>query len=67
MRYRIGMYVLRRQKDGLFFCKAHGVDNREWSADRRQAWPWVEQYRAQAAAETWLKIKGEQLEVVSVG
>ena len=67
MPYRVGMYVLRRQKDGLFFCQAHGVDNREWSPDPRQAWQWVERHRADAAVATWLKIKGEQLEVVAVG
>ena len=67
MPYRVGMYVLRRQKDGLFFCQAHGVDNREWSPDPRQAWQWVERHRADAAVATWLKIKGEQLEVVPVG
>ena len=59
-------HVLRRLTDGLFFCDPHGVDNREWSSDIRQARQWFDQRRADAAASTWLKIKGEALEVVRI-
>ena len=59
-------WILRREQDGRFFTDACAKDQRqEWTTDQATARVWADHQSCCAAAQTWLAIKGEALEVVS--
>tara|TARA_B100001287_G_C22477491_1_gene432677 strand:+ start:397 stop:594 length:198 start_codon:yes stop_codon:yes gene_type:complete len=61
-------WILRREADGLFFTDACRNDERnEWIESKGEARVWADHASCCAAAQTWLAVKGESLEVVNVG
>ena len=60
-------WILRRKHDGRFFCDAYSNEQRkEWINDQSKARVWLVYESCCAAAQTWLAIKGEALEVINL-
>ena len=56
-------FVLKRVSDGKYFQDPPLGTNEEWTTKIENARTWADIDRAAAAAFTWFRVKGQQLEV----
>jgi hypothetical protein len=59
-------FVLKRVEDGLYFQEPPLGSINEWTPQLQDARTWVDIDSCIAAAFTWYRIKGQQLEVHGV-